>query len=156
MRPALITPVQTIPNPGKFFRRNAVAMVLYDHIDVFTPLKGLDVDPSAAQMRARLGRPHWMILDEPHHLLPAEWLPPEGMLPDELTSMVLITVHLDLLSTAILERLNTLLAIGPEAADILQHFAKREKRRYRHGTANILLWEKCCTGREQAKLRRKS
>ena len=29
------------------------------------------------------------------------------MLPDELTSMVLITVHLELLSTAILERLDT-------------------------------------------------
>lgn len=83
--------------------------------------------PHLLQMRARLGRPHWLILDEAHHLLPAEWLPPEGMLPDELTSMVLITVHLDLLSIAILERLNTLLAIGPEAADILQHFAQAGK-----------------------------
>ena len=84
--------------------------------------------PHLLQMRARFGRPHWLILDEAHHLLPAEWLPPEGMLPDELTSMVLITVHLDLLSTAILERLNTLLAIGPEAADILQHFAQAGKK----------------------------
>jgi hypothetical protein len=33
----------------------------------------------------------------------------------------------DLLSTAILERLNTLLVIGPEAADILQHFARAGK-----------------------------
>ena len=83
--------------------------------------------PHLLQMRARLGRPHWLILDEAHHLLPAEWLPPEGMLPDELTSMVLITVHLDLLSTAILERLDTLLVTGPEAADILQHFAQAGK-----------------------------
>jgi hypothetical protein len=79
------------------------------------------------QMRARLGRPHWLILDEAHHLLPAEWLPPEGMIPDELTSIVLITVHPDLLSIAVLERLNTLLAIGPEAADILQYFAQAGK-----------------------------
>ena len=83
--------------------------------------------PHLLQMRARLGRPHWLILDEAHHLLPAEWLPPEGMLPDELTSIVLITVHPDLLSTAILGRLNTLLAIGPEAADILKHFAQAGK-----------------------------
>jgi len=80
--------------------------------------------PHLLQMRARLGRPHWLILDEAHHLLPAEWLPPEGMLPDELTSMLLITVHPDMLSTAVLERLNTLLAIGPEAAGILQYFAQ--------------------------------
>jgi HAD superfamily hydrolase (TIGR01484 family) len=83
--------------------------------------------PYLLQMRARLGRPHWLILDEAHHLLPAAWLPPEGMLPDELTSMLLITVHTDLLSTVILERLNTLLAIGPEAADILEHFAQAGK-----------------------------
>ena len=83
--------------------------------------------PHLLQMRARLGRPHWLILDEAHHLLPAEWLPPEGMLPDELTSMMLITVHPDLLSTAILERLDTLLVTGPEAADILQHFAQAGK-----------------------------
>ena len=83
--------------------------------------------PHLLQMRARLGRPHWLILDEAHHLLPAEWLPPEGMLPDELTSMLMITVHPDLLSTVILERLNTLLAIGPEAADILEHFAQAGK-----------------------------
>ncbi|MBU4264148.1 MAG: HAD-IIB family hydrolase [Proteobacteria bacterium] len=83
--------------------------------------------PQLLQMRAQLGRPHWLILDEAHHLLPAEWLPPKGMLPDELISMVLITVHPDLLSAAILERLDTLLAIGPEAADILQHFAQAGK-----------------------------
>jgi hydroxymethylpyrimidine pyrophosphatase-like HAD family hydrolase len=87
----------------------------------------LNLLPYLLQMRARLGRPHWLILDEAHHLLPAAWLPPEGMLPDELTSMLLITVHPDLLSTIILERLNTLLAIGPEAADILKHFAQAGK-----------------------------
>jgi len=53
--------------------------------------------------------------------------PPAGMLPDELTSFMLITVHPYLLSIAVLERLNTLLAIGPEAADILQHFARAGK-----------------------------
>ena len=36
---------------------------------------------------------HWLILDEAHYLLPADWLPPSGLLPDKLTSMVLITVH---------------------------------------------------------------
>ncbi len=39
--------------------------------------------PHLLQMRARLGRPHWLILDEAHHLLPAEWLPPEGELPPD-------------------------------------------------------------------------
>ena len=37
------------------------------------------------EMRSRTGRPHWLILDEAHHLMPAEWLPPDGTLPKELT-----------------------------------------------------------------------
>jgi hypothetical protein len=45
------------------------------------------------QIRSRTGRPHWLILDEAHHLMPAEWLPPDDTLPKELMNVVLITVH---------------------------------------------------------------
>jgi hypothetical protein len=76
------------------------------------------------QMRARTGRPHWLILDEAHHLMPAEWLPPDGTLPKELTNVCLITVHPDLLSKALLERVNTVLAVGANAPDTLTGFAR--------------------------------
>lgn len=76
------------------------------------------------QMRSRTGRPHWLILDEAHHLMPAEWLPPEGTLPKELNSMLLITVHPDLLSKTLLERINTVLALGADVSQTLAGFAQ--------------------------------
>ncbi|WP_319585684.1 HAD hydrolase family protein [uncultured Desulfobulbus sp.] len=76
------------------------------------------------QMRSRTGRPHWLILDEAHHLMPAEWLPPDGTLPKELTNVVLITVHPDLLSGALLERVDTLLVVGANAHETLTSFTR--------------------------------
>lgn len=75
------------------------------------------------QLRSRTGRPHWLILDEAHHLMPAEWLPPNGTLPTELTNVVLVTVHPELLSNALLSRINTVMAVGANAATTLRDFA---------------------------------
>jgi hypothetical protein len=75
------------------------------------------------QMRARTGRPHWLVLDEAHHLIPAAWQPPAGVLPEELGSALLITVHPDLLAPPVLGRVDTLLAVGQEAEDTLRRFA---------------------------------
>jgi hypothetical protein len=76
------------------------------------------------EMRSRTGRPHWLILDEAHHLMPAEWLPPDGTLPKELMNVVLITVHPDLLSGALLERVETALVVGANAVDTLTDFTR--------------------------------
>ncbi len=43
------------------------------------------------------GHPHWLLLDEAHHLMPADWKRPEGLLPERLVSFLLITVHPELL-----------------------------------------------------------
>src|SRR5207247_210347 len=44
-------------------------------------------------MRARTGRPHWLILDEAHHLLPTAWSPPAALMPEQLYNFAFITVH---------------------------------------------------------------
>jgi HAD superfamily hydrolase (TIGR01484 family) len=84
----------------------------------------LELLPHLLEMRARLGRPHWLVLDEAHHLMPAEWLPPSGMLPEHLQGVLLITVHPDLLAKVILESAGTLIALGAEAPHTLQRFAE--------------------------------
>lgn len=76
------------------------------------------------QLRSRTGRPHWLILDEAHHLMPAEWLPPDGTLPAELHNVLMVTVHPELLSTSLLGRINSVLAVGSNAAETLNEFAK--------------------------------
>jgi len=66
------------------------------------------------EMRSRTGHPHWLILDETHHLMPAEWLPPAGSIPEQLHNTLLITVQPNLLAAGLLQRVNTVIAIGRE------------------------------------------
>jgi HAD superfamily hydrolase (TIGR01484 family) len=82
----------------------------------------LELLPQLLQMRARTGRPHWLILDEAHHLMPADWKPPSGLLPEQLRSVLFITVHPDLLAAPLLERLDTVFAVGQDAAQTLHRF----------------------------------
>jgi len=83
----------------------------------------LELFSKLLQMRSRLGRPHWLILDEAHHLLPADWLPSSGLLPDKLKSIVLISVHPKMLSSAVLQRMDSIIAVGADVAENLDSFA---------------------------------
>ncbi len=75
-------------------------------------------------MRARYGRPHWLVLDEAHHLMPAEWQPPNALLPATLENVLLVTVHPELLSREVLERVTDVIAVGTTACDVLARFAE--------------------------------
>jgi hydroxymethylpyrimidine pyrophosphatase-like HAD family hydrolase len=79
--------------------------------------------PELLKIRARTGRPHWIVLDEAHHLMPAEWEPPGGVLPEHLSSLLMVTVHPELLATAVLKRVSTIIAVGGDAGTTLTHFA---------------------------------
>ena len=48
--------------------------------------------PQVLSLRARTGRPHWLIIDEAHHLMPKSQSTSE-VLPDKLSAAVFITVH---------------------------------------------------------------
>ncbi len=92
------------------------------------PLFFLRLLTQLLKLRSLTGHPHWLLLDEAHHLLPAEWLPPHDTLPEELINVVLITVHPDLLSQALLEQINTVLALGANGPDMLTSFIRTIKQ----------------------------
>jgi hydroxymethylpyrimidine pyrophosphatase-like HAD family hydrolase len=75
------------------------------------------------QLRGRYGRPHWLIVDEAHHLFPAEWQVPKGLLPESLVNVLLVTVHPELLSLELHKRVTHLVAVGPTAPQLLREFA---------------------------------
>ena len=64
------------------------------------------------ELRARTGRPHWIVIDEAHHLLPATWQPSAKTLPAELGGALYITVHPGTVSRRVLESVNLVLAAG--------------------------------------------
>lgn len=68
--------------------------------------------PLLLEMRARTGRPHWIVVDEAHHMLPASWHPASLTLPQSLDGMMLITVHPDQVAVPALSLVNTIVAIG--------------------------------------------
>lgn len=78
--------------------------------------------PRIAAIRARTGRPHWLFIDEAHHLLPAGRSDVAAVLPEERRSLVLITVHPKSLSRSVLRTVRTLIAVGPEAGAFLGEF----------------------------------
>lgn len=71
--------------------------------------------PRLLEERARSGRPHWIVIDEAHHLLPA-LADPLQTLPQALDGVLLITVHPDHLPAAALAAMDTVVAVGPDAA----------------------------------------
>ena len=68
--------------------------------------------PRLQDLRAHTGRPHWMVVDEVLHLMPAAWEPAPLVIPKELQGMLYITVHPDSIAPALLEEVDILLAIG--------------------------------------------
>lgn len=79
--------------------------------------------PRLLELRERSGRPHWLLVDEAHHVLPRERGTAVSALARELQSVLWITVHPDHLSRAVLERIETVVAIGNTPGDTLQRFA---------------------------------
>jgi hypothetical protein len=80
--------------------------------------------PRLQELRTRTGRPHWIIVDETHHLLPSSWDPSILTLPQRLQGMMLITVHPDQLSQAILESVGLIVAIGQTPDETIRLFTE--------------------------------
>lgn len=74
-------------------------------------------------LRTRRGRPHWIVADEAHHLLPQTQTSSEVLLARELTSLLWITVHPDHVARAALELVDIVIAVGTAPGETLTRFA---------------------------------
>lgn len=78
--------------------------------------------PALLDLRARTGRPHWVIVDEAHHLLPAGWAPAHQTVPAQLRGLLTITVHPGSVSPAVLGNIDTVLAVGGKPHETIREF----------------------------------
>jgi hydroxymethylpyrimidine pyrophosphatase-like HAD family hydrolase len=83
--------------------------------------------PRLAELRSQTGRPHWIILDEAHHMLPPSWSPAATTFPIEFGGMILITVHPDKVSPVALSSVDVAIATGDSASESITQFAKAIK-----------------------------
>jgi hypothetical protein len=80
--------------------------------------------PALLELRARTGRPHWIIIDESHHLLPSSWHPDDLILPQDGGGLYFITVHPDQVSKAVLATVDTCLVIGETPQETIDLFCQ--------------------------------
>ena len=102
--------------------------------------------PRLLEMRARTGRPHWIIIDEAHQMLPPEWTLPASEITGGLENMILITVHPDHVAPIALRAVDTVLAVGSDPGQVFDAFAKTlgippaEDRHGELAAGEILVW----------------
>jgi hydroxymethylpyrimidine pyrophosphatase-like HAD family hydrolase len=73
------------------------------------------------EFRSKFGRPHWIVVDEAHHLVPAESAP-SLFLPGKLPGTILITAEPERLAKNALETTGAIVAVGAEAADVVASY----------------------------------
>jgi HAD superfamily hydrolase (TIGR01484 family) len=72
--------------------------------------------PVISAARAASGLPHWLIIDEAHHIVPAEGSAAVDLVRSGAESMALITMSADLLAADVRREVRTLLTTDPTAA----------------------------------------
>lgn len=80
--------------------------------------------PLLTELRARTGRPHWIIIDETHHLVPSSWAPALLTIPEDLYGLVLVTIHPEHVADPIISKVNSIVAIGDQPDRTLSRFAE--------------------------------
>lgn len=102
--------------------------------------------PNLQAMRTRTGRPHWIVLDEAHHMIPAEWSHLDKLLPRKLGETVLVTVHPDHLAPMTLSLVDVAIAVGRSPRDTLKQMADaigqtlEWPKGLSHQTGKVVVW----------------
>jgi hydroxymethylpyrimidine pyrophosphatase-like HAD family hydrolase/energy-coupling factor transporter ATP-binding protein EcfA2 len=78
--------------------------------------------PTLLEHRSRHGRPHWVVIDEAHQLMPKDWSLTSKGLPHRLHGLLLITVHPGSVSRHVLARAEVVLAMGTDVGKTLTEF----------------------------------
>jgi hydroxymethylpyrimidine pyrophosphatase-like HAD family hydrolase len=146
--PAVDEVVHALSGPKEQIVVNLVAVPFDDRARFCSALLS-----RVADLRARSGRPHFIVLDEAHHLVPPASRPSHDALPQDLTGIVLVTFAPQNLARPLLEQLDMVVAVGVEAAKTIADFrkaaglpaAKASTRSVERGEA--LLWRRA-TGEE--------
>ena len=80
--------------------------------------------PRLQELRAKTGRPHWVLVDKTHRLMPREWDPSATAPARELTGMIYMTVHPDMIAPAVLRTVDVVAAFGKDPGAAIRKFAE--------------------------------
>jgi HAD superfamily hydrolase (TIGR01484 family) len=117
--PSVKEVLDVLENPNQNAVVNLLGIPLKDRPGFFAELL-----PQLQEMRSRVGRPHWIVVDEAHHLMPASWNPAALTLPQKLNGMLLITVHPEHVAPAALSSVDDIITVGQSPEEKIEEFCR--------------------------------
>jgi hydroxymethylpyrimidine pyrophosphatase-like HAD family hydrolase len=152
--PTVAGALEVLEQPNRNVVVNLLGLALAERPAFFARLL-----PGLQDLRSRTGRPHWIVVDEAHHLLPAPSDLVSVTLPRTLAGMMLITVHPEHVSPAVLGSIDVVIAIGGSADPTLRAFGEAVGERppatlpATAGPGEALLWRRRPQARAPVMLR---
>jgi HAD superfamily hydrolase (TIGR01484 family) len=117
--PSAAEVMEVLAKPEQNAAVNMVALTVEERPKFFEELL-----PRVQELRARTGRPHWIILDESHHLLPSAWETAEVQISRRMSNYMLITLESDRVLPSIVSTMDIVIAVGEDPARMLKTFTE--------------------------------
>jgi hydroxymethylpyrimidine pyrophosphatase-like HAD family hydrolase len=117
--PRIAEILKALDTPDRNVVANLLAVSVEDRPAVFASFLAAVVD-----LRARTGRPHWILIDEAHHVLPAERDPSVTALPPALPATLLVAVDPETVARTALEFVDDLFSVGAKASETVEAFCR--------------------------------
>ncbi len=118
--PSLREAMELLEEPGRSVVVDLTGIDLAERPRVFAELI-----PELSKLRSQTARPHWLLIDEAHHLLPSELGTAALSLPRDLAASIVVTGHPDQLALPVLEAVRLVLTVGANAAATMRAFCQR-------------------------------
>ena len=115
--PSVTEILTALASPNNNVVVNLVGLPLQDRPSFF-----LSLLPTLHELRAKTGRPHWILVDETHHLMPVDGNPTALSFAKELAGMIYVTVHPEQIAPSILQTVNILFALGKAPKDTITSY----------------------------------
>jgi HAD superfamily hydrolase (TIGR01484 family) len=109
--------LEFLGNPSRSLNLNLLEVPLADRPSFFQQALA-----RIQELRFKSGHPHWVVIDEAHHLLPAELLKTEMAVPQDMKSFLLVTVHPEMVSPTILKAVTGIITVGHEPETVINSF----------------------------------
>jgi len=110
--------LKTLEDPKQNLVINLLGIPVPDRPAFFASLFAQILD-----LRARTARPHWLVIDEAHHML-SSLVPAANTMPQLISGMIYITVHPEYIAKAALEQVEIAVAVGNEPQKTLGSLAQ--------------------------------
>ena len=112
--PAASEVLEILGNPSRSITINMLGVPIADRPAFFQGLFA-----RVQELRFKTGRPHWVVIDEAHHVLPKDLGAAGIAVPADLENFVLVTVHPDMIAPTILNSVEEIIAVGPEPQTVV-------------------------------------